>query len=252
MFKTQFGNPGVTFDYYLADAKSEVQLEILNADGKVIKSFISGKNEDFDAAEIDMSTGFLSTPPPSSGLKTKEGLNRFSWNMRHYGNWDKDPKRAYRGNGPMVAPGDFSVRLTSGDKVITEAFTINPDPRNVLASVADMQAQEEFSLEMRTFSDEVNQFMNLVAEERKAMHNSLDKERVSKKLQRKKEALDVVYYKVVTTPGTYMKPMLRDQTRYLNSMMGRADQKPGKDAYDRLEELKATLAAIKAEHAAIK
>jgi photosystem II stability/assembly factor-like uncharacterized protein len=248
----QFGNPGVTFDYYLNDDKADVQLEILNADGNVIKSFSSAKNEAFEDAEIDMSTGFLSTPPPSSGLKTKEGLNRFSWNMRHYGGWDKDAKRAYRGNGPMVAPGDFSVRLTSGDKVITEEFSIKPDPRNVLASVEDMQAQEKMALDIRAFSDEVNQFMELVAEERKAMDNSLDQERVSNRVQRKKEALDKVYYQVVTSPGTYMKPMLRDQTRYLNSMLGRADQRPGKDAYDRLEELKATLEAIKAEHAAIK
>lgn len=248
----QFGNPGVTFDYYLNDDKADVQLEILNADGNVIKSFSSAKNEAFEDAEIDMSTGFLSTPPPSSGLKTKEGLNRFSWNMRHYGGWDKDAKRAYRGNGPMVAPGDFSVRLTSGDKVITEQFSIKPDPRNVLTSVADMQAQEKMALDIRAFSDEVNQFMELVAEERKAMDNSLDQERVSNKVQRKKEALDKVYYQVVTSPGTYMKPMLRDQTRYLNSMLGRADQRPGKDAYDRLEELKATLEAIKAEHANIK
>jgi len=35
-----------------------------------------------------------------------------------------------------------------------------------------------------------------------------------------------------------MQPMLIDQIRYLQSMLSRADQKPGKDAYDRLEELK--------------
>ena len=47
----------------------------------------------------------------------------------------KDPKSAYRGNGPMVAPGDFTIRLTAGDKVLTEKVTIRPDPRNVLATV---------------------------------------------------------------------------------------------------------------------
>jgi len=248
----EFGNPGVTFDYYLSDSKKEVQLEILNSDGNVIKSFKSGKVEAFETAEIDMATGFLSSPPPSSGLKTQLGLNRFSWNMRHYGGWAKNPKRAYRGNGPMVAPGDFTVRFTSGDKVITEKFSINPDPRNTMVSLEDMKAQEKLALEIRTFTDEVNQFVEMVSEERKALDNSLDKERVSKRVQRKKEALDKVYYQVVTSPGTYMKPMLQAQTRYLNSMLGRADQKPGKDAYDRFEELKVTLAAVKAEHSAIK
>ena len=44
--------------------------------------------------------------------------------------------------------------------------------------------------------------------------------------------------KLNTENGTYMQPMLIDQIRYLQSMLSRADQKPGKDAYDRLKELK--------------
>ena len=44
-----------------------------------------------------------------------------------------------------------------------------------------------------------------------------------------------------------MQPMLQSQTSYLSSMIGRADQKPGQDAYDRLEELKSTFEEVKAE-----
>ncbi len=245
----QFPNPAVTIDYYMGDVSGDLQLDILNSEGLVVKSFKTGKVEPFDAAKVDMSTGFISSPPPSSGLRKKKGLNRFSWNMRHYGGWNKDPKRAYRGNGPMVAPGDFTVRLSAGDQVLTENFTISPDPRNVLASEEDMKEQEEFLLEMRSFTDQVEQLINTVAKERDALKNDLNQERVSRRVQRKKEALDKVYYQLVTPPGTYMKPMLQAQTRYLNSMLQRADQKPGKDAYDRLEELKATLESIKSEFA---
>ena len=233
----QFPNPSVTIDYYLNNVESEVQLEILNAQGNVIKSFKSGKTEPFEPSEVDMATGFLSSPPPSSGLGKNVGLNRFSWNMRHYGEWSSDPRRAYRGNGPMVAPGDFTVRLTSGDKVFTENFTIKPDPRNTLVTLEDMKAQEKLALEIRSFSDQVDQFVDMVDKERKALENTLSKERASKRLQNKKDALEAVYYQLVTPPGTYMKPMLQSQTGYLNSMLGRADQRPGKDAYDRLEEL---------------
>ena len=35
-----------------------------------------------------------------------------------------------------------------------------------------------------------------------------------------------------------MKPMLIPQISYLYSMINRADQRPGKDAYDRYEELR--------------
>ena len=79
------------------------------------------------------------------------------------------------------------------------------------------------------------------------MENSLETEKVSRRQKRKKEALDQVYYQLVTPPGTYMQPMLQAQTNYLNSMLGRADQQPGKDAYDRLEELKEKFEAIRKE-----
>ena len=101
-----------------------------------------------------------------------------------------------------------------------------------------MKAQEKLSLEIRAFTDQVEQFIDQVNQEREDLTNSLDQERANRRTKRKQEALDNIYYQMVTSPGTYMKPMLQAQTRYLNSMLGRADQKPGKDAYDRLEELK--------------
>jgi hypothetical protein len=49
-----------------------------------------------------------------------------------------------------------------------------------------------------------------------------------------------------------MQPMLEDQARYLNSMMGQADQKPGKDAYERFAELKQQFGEIKARFEGMK
>ena len=40
-----------------------------------------------------------------------------------------------------------------------------------------------------------------------------------------------------TAEGRYQTPMLVDQLRYLFSMLNRADQRPGKDAFDRFKEL---------------
>ena len=48
-----------------------------------------------------------------------------------------------------------------------------------------------------------------------------------------------------TKEGTYMQPMLIDQIRYLQSMLSRADQKPGKDALNRLKELKSEFNILK-------
>jgi len=46
--------------------------------------------------------------------------------------------------------------------------------------------------------------------------------------------------------------MLQSQTGYLGSMIGRADQRPGQDAYDRFEELKAKFEEIKTEFEKLK
>jgi hypothetical protein len=42
--------------------------------------------------------------------------------------------------------------------------------------------------------------------------------------------------------------MLSAQTGYLSSMLGQADQKPGRDAYERFEELKLRFETIKAAY----
>ncbi len=240
----QYPSPGITIDYYLRDIEDDITLEIVNADGRIVKSFTSGKSEPAVDLEPDMATGFVN-PPPSSGLKKKEGVNRFRWNMRHFGGWSQNERRSYKGNGPMVSMGTYTARLTANGQTLTHQFNIELDPRNTLISEADVEAQEELALAIRDFQDEVNQLVYMLSEKRKELKNSLDTEKVSRKQRRKQEALDNVYYKLVTPPGTYMQPMLQSQTGYLNSMLGRADQRPGKDAYDRLEELKAQFEELK-------
>ena len=42
-----------------------------------------------------------------------------------------------------------------------------------------------------------------------------------------------------------MRPMLIDQIRYLQAMLSRADQRPGNDAYLRLNELKSEFKVLK-------
>ena len=53
---------------------------------------------------------------------------------------------------------------------------------------------------------------------------------------------------MVTPEGIYMRPMLNAQLGYLGMMINRADQQPGKDAYERYDELKALLLKISNEY----
>ena len=241
----EYSSMGVRFDYYLAD-EDKVQIEIFNEEGELVRNYVSGRPEPAVNTERDMSTEF-SNVPASGGLPNREGLNRFVWNMRHRGGWSANERRSYLGNGPMVSTGTYKARLTVGDQVLEREFGVLLDPRVTLTSDEDVAAQEALALEIRDFQDKVNQLVAEIDKERDALKNSLDQEKVSKKVQRQKEALDKVYYQLVTSPGTYMQPMLQSQTGYLGSMIGRADQRPGQDAYDRFEELKAKFEEIKTE-----
>lgn len=242
----EYSQSGVRMDYFLAEDKQDVTLEIYNEKGELVRSYMSGKPDPKVDTERDMSTEF-SNPPASGGLPNSEGMNRFNWNMRHRSGWNANARRAYRGNGPMVKTGTYKAVLKSGDTVQEKEFEVLLDPRVTLVTDEDVAAQEALALQIRDFQDEVNKLIAAVDKERKAMKNALDKERVSRRTQRKKEALDNVYYQLVTPPGTYMQPMLQAQTGYLNSMIGRADQKPGQDAYERLDELKEKFESVKAE-----
>ena len=240
----EYPSSAVDIDYYLSDTNEDVQLDIINQEGRVVKSFTSGRPAPVDNLEVDMSTGF-STPPPSSGLGKKEGLNRFTWNMRNSGGWDSNPRRSYQGFGPMVSTGEFTVRMKVGDKTYTEKFKLSLDPRATLVTDADVAEQERVALELQGFSEDVDRLLIAVEEARKNLDNSLNKEKLSKKDQLKKDQLEVLYYRIVTPPGTYMQGMLQSQLGYLNGMLSRADQAPGQDVYERLEELKAEHNAIK-------
>lgn len=241
----EYSPMGVRFDYYLA-GEQDVQIEIFDEKGKMVRNYISGRPDPKVDTERDMSTEF-SNVPASGGLPNNEGMNRFIWNMRHRSGWNANPRRSYRGNGPMVRTGTYTAKLKVGDQVLEQSFEVLLDPRVSLVSDEDVAEQETLALLIRDFQDQVNQLIAEVKKERDDLQNSLDQEKVSRRVQRKKDALDKVYYQLVTQPGTYMKPMLQAQTGYLNSMLGRADQKPGKDAYDRLEELKSTLEEVRAE-----
>ena len=247
----EYPSMGVTIDYYIKDQDQPVKLEIVNSEGQVIRSFVNGRPSPPVDTERDMSTEF-SEPPAAGGLPNKQGINRYVWNMRHAGGWSENPRRSYLGNGPMVSNGTYTARLTVGDQVMEEQFKVVLDPRGSLVNDDDVAEQERLALEIQSFADEVAQLVATVAKAREDLQNSLETEKASKRAQRKKEQLDTIYYQLVTPPGTYMQPMLQSQTGYLSSMIGRADQRPGQDAYERFEELKSRFEAIKKEFESLK
>jgi hypothetical protein len=243
---------GAKLDFYLAEKQEGLRLELINEKGQVVRTFKADapKGEKVDSTR-NMSTEF-SEAPASGGLPNKVGMNHFSWNLRHQGGWDKDPKRAYTGNGPMVSTGNYTARLIAGETVVEEQFDVLLDPRMTLVTDADVAEQEALNLEIQTFRDQVEQLIVAIEKEQEALKLVIEKENTTKKIAKKKSELDAIHQELVTPEGTYMQPMLEDQARYLSSMLGQADQKPGNDAYERFAELKKQFEDIKVRYEALK
>ena len=219
----------VDIDYKITnESVGEILITIMDDENNLINSYKSiNKNQNIE--NYEMSTNeftFIS----NSNISNKIGVNRFRWDMRHRGSWNKNPRFSYR-NGPMAKPGQYKVILTIDGRSFTEIFEIISDPRikDVNAEVYD--EQEKFLLEIRDFMTDVRLF----------------EDKVSKMLEKKpkNKNLNSIKDHLVTKKGTYMKPMLIDQIRYLQSMLSRADQKPGKDALIRLKELKSEFNKLK-------
>ena len=226
-----YPQPSVHIDYNIDNDKvKDVIINFTNSDGEIINSFRSmDKNKNIE--EYEMSTNeftFIS----SNNIPKEKGVNRFSWDMRHRGSWSKNPNFSFR-NGPLVKPGVYNVTLTIDGKSHSETFEILSDPRLSEITSSIYNDQETILLEIRDFLSDVRIFENEIS-------MMLEKKPKNKNLLS-------ISRRLSTSEGTYMQPKLIDQIRYLQSMLSRADQKPGLDALNRLNELKSEFKILKSK-----
>ena len=226
-----YPQPSVHIDYNIDnDNVKDVIINFTNSDGEIINSFRS-MDENKNIEEYEMSTNeftFIS----SNNIPKEKGVNRFSWDMRHRGSWSKNPNFSFR-NGPLVKPGVYNVTLTIDGKSHSETFEILSDPRLSEITSSIYNDQETILLEIRDFLSDVRIFENEIS-------MMLEKKPKNKNLLS-------ISRRLSTSEGTYMQPKLIDQIRYLQSMLSRADQKPGLDALNRLNELKSEFKLLKSK-----
>ena len=235
----EYLSPGVMIDYSLADEPDgEVVLEILDANDKMIRSFASKRQAiqpeglTFDALREELKR------VGGSRLPKSPGMHRFFWDLRHAGAWTQRAGRGGR-SGPVVVPGIYQAKLSIGDWTHTERFRVRVDPRVMQDGVthADLIAQESLGLRVRDLLSMANRVAARI-------HKARESADVN---QKNKERLAAVYDDLVTASGPYPQPKLIDQISYLFSMLNSADQKPGRDAYMRFDELNQELSAVASE-----
>ncbi len=241
-----YSSPSVIIDYYIhKKPEKNITLEILNSSNDVIRRFTTDIQSGTRRRDQEQDMAFsYYMRRVTSRLSGDPGMNRFRWDMHHQGAWDANSAEGFR-SGPTAAPGEYSVRLSIDDQVFIQSFTLLPDPRLEGVSIEDMKAQEKLSLQVRDLLSESKQLADQISKRRKSLTELLERQE-DQNLFNEDNKLKSFESQLLTAEGPYMTPMLIDQINYLASMLDRADQMPGKDAYERYDELRKKLQGIQA------
>ncbi len=239
-YRTRVGptNLGPMIEYYLPSVPEHaVIIDVFDQKGNVINTYNSetpvlrpgrasganmpgvgtaGPESDPDAAPTRRAA------PPPRVTKTP-GINRFTWDVRNQA-------------GVTLPPGNYQVRLKTGNVKLTQPFNVLIDPRVAADGVtlADLQEQFEHNMRMRELVNSVNQLVTRVREAQKKDVNNADR-------------VNAIAAKLLTEPVRYGKPGLQAHITYLAGMTANVDQKIGRDAIERYHVLKKEFDTLLAE-----
>ena len=146
-------------------AESEATLEILDAQGKLVKKF-SSKSE--DVPEVILEDEDDPQHGKTKPLPLEQGLNQFVWDLRFPDAAKFAGMILWAGNvrGPVAAPGMYQARLTVNGESQTQKFEVRKDPR-VETTEQQYAAQLELELQLRDKLTQTNQAVLQIREVRK-------------------------------------------------------------------------------------
>jgi photosystem II stability/assembly factor-like uncharacterized protein len=144
--------PGAVVDYTLARrASGPLVIEIADAGGRVLRRYASNDQPEKIPARQYFADEWLK---PATAPPTSAGHHRILWDLRgprpraesynysiaaiHGEDTPAEPE------GPLAAPGRYTVRLTVDGKTLTQPLTLEPDPR-VQTPAADIVKQVELA-----------------------------------------------------------------------------------------------------------
>jgi len=240
---------GAIVDYHLPKVSPEVSLEIIGTGGEVINSFNSTElSEVIDTVSLPHPTYWIQ---PSARLSTQPGHHRFVWNLRY-----ADPRGAKRQfaiaavygrtpagpEGPLVAPGKYTIRLKADGKVREQSITVALDPR-VSITDQDIKLQTDYSLscyrsyhELQDLRDIIETQLNGKKKLKKAQYTSL-RDLIG---AGSPELPDILYgsiYEKSADQETIVS--LQDKYLYLLALFQSADARPTSQAMESVEKLNA-------------
>jgi hypothetical protein len=147
--------------YLLGEPADALLVEILDADGNVIQSYEGSPPEAGD--EEDEEGGWWGGGSPE--VVMTEGLHSFNWNLRYPGATEFPGMILWAAStrfGPIAPPGSYTIRLTADGETMSHAFEIRTDPRKPDVTVADLEEQFRFSMEIQDRVTDANNAVRLI------------------------------------------------------------------------------------------
>jgi photosystem II stability/assembly factor-like uncharacterized protein len=137
---------GAMIDYYLkSDASGSLTIDILDAKGKVVRSYSSAEHiTPIKPETLEFPASWVHPKEPPS---SQAGMHRFVWDL-HYTPAPGPPLFpgaaffGFGGASPAALPGNYTVKLTADGKSYTQPLVVKMDPR-IKTPLVDLQKQFE-------------------------------------------------------------------------------------------------------------
>jgi photosystem II stability/assembly factor-like uncharacterized protein len=257
----QYPPTAVAIDYLLPQGfTGPLSLEISDAGGRVVRTVQASAGRGTGRGAAPTASGDPDDPDMrvgrgrggAAGMTMRPGHNRYMWDYR------------WANNGPLVAPGKYTVTLLAGSAPAAakteRTFEVQIDPGVLKDGVtqADLVEQQNFLLQLRDVQAEAVQIRGRVqqAMQKAGVQPPTSPGPGESPLRRAPgtpalHPLQALWARLVTAPGTYEQGMLIDQLGNISRAEGGADQKIGTEARRRLDDLVKELKAIESELAKI-
>ena len=239
---------GAILDYHLPRDVKNLTLEIVGADGEVIRRYSSADEpERIDPTTLPYPTYWIR---PHQPLQTTAGHHRFVWDLRY-----APPRGARRTHaiaavhqktpsgpvGPLVHPGSYTVRLTVDGAAQQRTLEVRLDPRVSIAPEG-LRRQSDVSLACYRGYHEAQEI-------REAIDARAAGDRAKQQALRgngEPGMQDVLYGSITAVPAEQETIVgLQQKFLFMLTLLQGADAAPTPQALAAVTELQKTLAALK-------